>query len=171
MHVTTLIVLGGKMTWGGRCDFYAGKMFDKVVFNIGLWIPGLGSCVPMLGICLNTSKVVKHIGVLCHEKSFANLRWYLLLTWDSDNWTLADFLERCSLSREQLGHQEEVDKGCLGQCLTYFWLENTNPGNQLQQLALVWTSSRVLKSQLLCVEKKPQLEQVRWWFGFALPSY
>lgn len=35
----------------------------------------LGSCVPILGVCFNTLKAVKHTGgVLCHEKSFANLR-------------------------------------------------------------------------------------------------
>lgn len=69
----TLIGLG-KMTWDGQCDFCAAKMcagtksFPIVGFSC-LRLP----CAHLRCVCLNTSKAVKHAGVLCHEKSFANL--------------------------------------------------------------------------------------------------
>lgn len=38
------------------------------------------------------------------------------------------------------------------------------------QLAVVWASSRVLEYRVLCVKKKTQLEQVRWWVSFYMSS-
>lgn len=79
------------------------------------------------------------------------------------NWIIADFWER----DDCLGNDwvtREVYKRILGQCLAYFWLEKK------MQLAVVWASSRVLKYRVLCVKKKTQLEQVRWWVSFYMSS-
>lgn len=122
MHATALIVWG-KMTWDGQCDFYAGVCWiTKLILSIRLQISGLGSHVPILGVCLNTSKSAKHTWVLWHAKGFANLKWYLLLTWGS-KLDYGRFLGERWLSRERLGRQEKFIKGNLGQCLANICLE------------------------------------------------
>lgn len=73
--LTTLIALG-KTTWGWLVCVLCCQDVDwgKVILSFRLHIPDPGSCVPILDVWLNTLKAVKHTGVLCHEKSFANFR-------------------------------------------------------------------------------------------------
>lgn len=95
--------------------------------------------MPILGVCLNTSKAVKHTEVLWHKKSFVSLSLCCLP--EVANWIKAEFWERDDCLGNNLVTRRSLSREFRTvPCIFLVGKKKKKKASiyQLKQLAVVW---------------------------------